>query len=379
MGRLAVKFWLLNKRLFKKYSFWMILCLVPALVAGMRLASREESGVACIAIYREEPRDELTAEIVRQLTEEKTLLRYVLCETEEEARMMVVKGRADAAWIFPEKLQEELERTAAGKSVEPVVIMVEREDNVLLVLAREILCSALYPYYSYEAYKDFVRDECGLGELSDEELLESYNETKMEGNLFRSVLLDGTVPEDKRYLLAPVRGMLALWLVLCGLAASMYFMRDEQEGTLDRMPLQRRLLIAFGMQGILLCDGAVVLLAALAAGGLFTSWPVEVLSVALFACCIAALTNLLRLMCRTPERLGCGIPILLLAMAAFSPVFIEVTGWRAVKLLLPSYYYLKSIHDSRYLYGMAAYAATVTGICILADGWYNRQGKIYTD
>lgn len=374
MGRLAVKFWLLNKRLFKKYSFWMILCLVPALVAGMRLASHEESGVACVAIYREDPRDALTAEVIRQLTEEKTLLRYVFCETQEEARAMVVGGRADAAWIFPGDLQAAMEQAAAGKSVEPVVTMVEREDSVILVLTREILSSVLYPYFSYQVYADFVRDDCGLGELSDEELLKSYNETKMEGDLFRIVLLDGTTWEDKGYLLAPVRGMMALWLVLCGLAASMYFMQDEQEGTFDRMPLQRRLWAAFGMQAVLLCDGAVVLLAALGIGGLFTSWPVEVLSVVLFACCIAAMANLLRLLCRNTERLGCCIPILLLAMMAFSPMFVNVTGWRAVKLLLPSYYYLQSIHDSRYLCDMAAYAVIVTGICILLDGWQNRQG-----
>lgn len=374
MGQLAVKLWLLNKRLFKKYSFWMIMCLVPVLVAGMRLALREESGVAGIAIYRENPRDDLTAEVIRQLTEEKTLLRYVFCETQEEARALVVGGRVNAALIFPRDLQAAIEQAAVGKSVEPVVTVVEREDSVTLVLVREILSSVLYPHYSYEVYKDFVRDDCGLGEVSDGELLESYNETKMDSRLFRIVLLDGTVWEDKGYLLAPVRGMLALWLVLCGLASSLYFMQDELEGTFDRVPLRRRLWTAFGMQAVLLCDGAVILLLALKIGGLFTSWPVEVFSLVLFSCCIAAMSGLLRLLCRTPERLGCAILILLLAMITFSPVFIYVTGWRAVKLLLPSYYYLQSIHDSRYLCGMAIYAVTAAGICVLLDGWRSKYG-----
>lgn len=374
MGRLAVKLWLLNKRLFKKYSFWMIMCLVPVLVAGMRLALREESGVAGIAIYQGNPRDDSTAEVIRQLTEEKTLLRYVFCETQEEARALVVGGRVNAALIFPRDLQAAIEQAAAGKRVEPVVTVVEREDSVTLVLVREILSSVLYPYYSYEVYKDFVRGNCGLGELGDGELLKSYNETKMENGLFRIVLLDGTVWEDKGYLLAPVRGMLALWLVLCGLASSLYFMQDELEGTFDRVPLRRRLWTAFGMQAVLLCDGAVILLQALKIGGLFTSWPVEVFSLVLFSCCIAAMSVLLRLLCRIPERLGCAIPILLLAMITFSPVFISVTGWRAVKLLLPSYYYLQSIHDSRYLCGMVIYAVTAAGICVLLDGWRSKYG-----
>lgn len=375
MGRLAVKFWLLNKRLFKKCSFWIILCLVPALTAGMRLALRQESGVACIALCQENPQDDLTAEVIRQLTEERTILRYVFCETQEEARAMVVGGKADAAWIFPGNLRGEMERAAGRKSVEPVVTVVEREDSVILVLSREILSSVLYPYFSYEVYRDFIRDDCMLEELSDEELLESYNETKMEGDLFRVTLLDGTEWEDEGYLLAPVRGMLSLWLVLCGLAASMYFMQDEREGTFDRMPLGHRLRASFGTQGVLLCDGVIVLLCALGLGGMFTSWPVETLSAVLFSCCTAALANLLRLLCRTPERLGSAIPILLFVMAAFSPVFVNITGWHAVKLLLPSYYYLQSIHDSRYLWGMAVYAAVVTGICILVDRLHSGNGR----
>ncbi|MCM1541312.1 MAG: ABC transporter permease [Blautia sp.] len=367
MWQLAVRFRLLNKRLFKKCSFWMILCLVPALTAGMRLALREESGMACIAIYREDPRDGLTEEIVRQLTEERGLLRYVFCETQEEARALVAGGEADAAWIFPEDLGGVMEQVAVGRVVEPVVTMVEREDNVLLVLSREILCSVLYPYYSYEVYRDFVREDCGLGALSEEELLETYHETRMDSDLFRITLLDGTEWENGDYLLAPVRGMLALWLMLCGLAGAMYFLQDEREGIFDRIPLGRRLRTAFGMQAVLLCDGVIVLLMALWSGGLITAWPVEALGAVLFSCCIAALANLLRLLCRTLERLGSVIPILLLVMAVFSPVFVTFNGWRAVKLLLPPYYYLRSIHDSRYLWGMAAYTVVVTGLCILLD------------
>lgn len=367
MGRLAVRLWLLNKRLFKKCSFWMILCMVPVLVAGMRLVSREESGIASIAIYREDLQDDLAEEVVRRLTEEKTFLRYVFCEDQEEARALVVGGKVEAALIFPKDLHRAMEQAAADKSVEPVVTMVVREDSVILTFVREILSSVLYPYYSYEVYKDFVRDDCGLGELSDKELLESYNEIQLDKNIFRIILLDGTIWEDEGYLLAPIRGMLALWLVLCGLTATMYFMQDEQEGIFDRVPLRRRLWVALGMQTVLLCDGMVVLLTALKVGQLGTSWSVEVLSLILFSCCIAVMSNLLRLLCRTLERLGCLIPILLLAMMVFSPVFVHITGWKAVKMLFPTYYYLQSIHDRRYLYGMVAYVVIVTGICVLLD------------
>ena len=46
---------------------------------------------------------------------------------------------------------------------------------------------------------------------------------------------------------------------------------------------------------------------------------------------------------------------LLAAMLALCPIFLNLQHFRAGKLLLPPWYYLQSIHNTRYLYGMAVY------------------------
>lgn len=375
MRRKVNWFFLINKRLFKKYSFILMLCLVPFLVWGMRLAAQKESGIVRIALCMRNPEDRLSAEIVEHLINEDSILRYVVCETEESAREMVTGYEADAAWIFPENLLQSLQETTSGKVIGPMVTVVEREDSVPLVFSREILCSAIFPYYTYEVYRDFIRDDLEIDkeEVSDAELREAYNRTLPDDSFFQLVYLDGQAAEEQNYLLAPIRGILALWLVLCGFAASMYYIQDEQSGTFDRIPVKRRLWISFGMQGVLLADAVVILLIACRLAGIFTVWQREAVSAVMLACCTMVFCSLARLLCRTMERLGGCIPILLLGMLILCPVFVEIKGWNAVKHLLPLYYYLKSVHSVYYLYEMALYVVVFAALCYLAARWQDRS------
>ena len=104
-----------------------------------------------------------------------------------------------------------------------------------------------------------------------------------------------------------------------------------------------------------LLDAALVLLLSCKLAGVFTDGKREVISCAVFALCVLAFTNLLRMLCRTPRRLGMIFLPLLAAMLALCPVFLNLPYFKAGKLLLPPWYYLQSIHNMRYIYEMAIY------------------------
>lgn len=371
MRRLVVWYILLNKRLFKKYSFLLILCMIPLLVGAVRLTAQRESGMVSVALYPAHYEDEMTESIVAQLLDDNDILRYEICDTEEEARAKVERYEADAAWIFPDDLTERMREVAAGKTVEPVLEVVEREDTVPLMFSREILCSVLYPHFSYAAYEKFVRNDMGL-DIDDNELLEAYENVRVEGSLFQVEYMDGMAVEDSNYLVAPLRGMLALWLVLCGFAASMYFIQDEQSGRFSWVPARRRLWIAFGFHAVLLSDAAIVLLVACKLAGVFTIISSEILCVVLFSVCAMFFCNLIRLLCGTPERLGSCIPILMAVMVVLADVFVDVKSLKWIQYLLPPYFYLKSIHSTYYLYGMLIYIGVSFVLCMLANRWRSR-------
>ncbi|MDE7403957.1 MAG: hypothetical protein K2M81_02500, partial [Lachnospiraceae bacterium] len=287
----------------------------------------------------------------------------------------VTDYEADVAWIFSENFQSDLQKASADKRCEPVVTVVEREDNVPLRFSRQILVNKIYSDFSYMVYADFIRDDMGLTEVSDAELQAAYEKMFVEGSLFQMEYLDGQREEadDYNYLLTPIRGILALWFVLCGFAASMYFIQDERSGVFSRVALKNRLWAAFGMHAVILSDAAIVLMIALKLAGVFTSWQRELVGILLFAGCTLVFCNLIRLLCRTPERLGACIPILLMGMLAMCPVFINSRNFGVLPYLLPPYYYLKSIHSTYYLYGMVIYIGVLFSLCVLIFWWRNRN------
>lgn len=355
-GQMFVRFLLLQKRLLKKNSFLFMLCLAPLLAAGVGRLSEEPAGIATIALYLPE-RDASAQEISDRLLDGRGVLRYLSCGDEEEARTLVETGKADAAWIFSEDLSERLEGLGNKQRVRPVVTVVERKESIPLILGREILSSAIYPSFSYRVYAGYVRDELGLAEMADEELRRVYDSVAVEGSLFQMVYPDETPgeAEDFTYVQAPLRGILAIWFTFVGLAAALCFMQDEDRGVYGRLPVTKRLSVSYIAGAAFLLDAAVVLLLSCKLAGVFTNWKREVVSCAVFAVCVLAFANLLRMLCRTPRRLGMVFLPLLAAMLALCPVFLNLQYFRAGKLLLPPWYYLQSIHNTRCLYEMAVY------------------------
>lgn len=355
-GQMFIRFFLLQKRLLKKNSFLLMLCLAPLLAAGVGRLSKEPAGIATIALYLPE-RDASAKEISDRLLDGRGVLHYLSCGNEEEARALVETGEADAAWIFSEDLSERLEELGNKQRVRPVVTVVERKDSVPLILGREILSSAIYPSFSYSVYAGYVRDELGLSDMTEEELRRIYDSVAVEGSLFQMVYPDETSgeAEDFNYVQAPLRGILAIWFTFVGLAAALCFMQDEDRGVYGRLPVTRRLSASYIVGAAFLLDAAVMLLLSCKLAGVFTNWKQEVMSCAVFAVCVLAFANLLRMLCRTPRRLGMVFLPLLAAMLALCPVFLNLQYFRAGKLLLPPWYYLQSIHNVRYLYEMAVY------------------------
>ncbi len=369
-GRMLIRFVLLQKRLLKKGGFLLMLCLAPLLSAGVGRLSEASAGIATIALYLPEG-DAAAQEISERLSEERGVLRYLSCGDEEEARRMVETGEADAAWIFSEELTERLGELAQKRRVRPVVTVVERRDSVALTLGREILSSAIYPSFSYAVYAGYVREELGLSEMTDEALRGIYDSVAVEGSLFQMVYPDETPgeAEDFTYVQAPLRGILAIWFTFVGLAASLYFMQDEERGVYGRVPVTKRLSASYIAGAVFLLDASAVLILSCKLAGVFTDWKREVACCAVFAVCVLAFSNLLRMLCSTPRRLGTVFLPLLAAMLAFCPVFLNLQNFRAGKRLLPPWYYLQSIHNIRYLYEMAVY----TVILILAGAVLQRM------
>lgn len=375
IGDFIVRGWLLQKRLFRKCSFLLLLVLPLLFAAGLKSLAREDSGIAVIALHLPEG-DRMAGQIGKRLLERESVFRFLSCADEKEAVELVETGKADAAWLFSEEMEEAIRELAEKHRIRPLVRVVERKDSVSLILAREALSAAVYPAFSYAVYESYVVKELGFSELERETIRRNYESVAVTGSLFEMVYPDGSAAreEDYGYVQAPLRGILAVWLTFLGLSAALFFMQDEERGVYGRLSGGRRFFAFYGVGGAFLVDGTVVLLLCCQFGGVFTDLRREVVCAALFACCVLAFSNALRLLCGKPGRLGALLLPLGAAMIAFSPVFFELPLVKAGKLLFPPRYYLYAIHSDAYLYQMGAYAAVLLMISAVLQRVKNRAG-----
>lgn len=375
MRKLFVRLWLLQKRLLKRKSFFLLLCLAPLFAAGVGRLSEEPAGIAAIAVYLPED-DKAAEEIAGRLFGGESVFRYLPCGDGEAARACVESGEADAAWIFEEDLEERLKELAGKRRVRPVVTVLQRNDSVALILGREILTAAVYPSFSYAVYEEYVRKELDMEEMTEEELKAAYERVAVEGSLFQMVYPDQTPgeAEDYGYVQAPLRGILAIWFTFCGLASALWFMRDEERGVYERIPVAKRLAASYMTCAVFLADASVVMLSAVKLAGVFTEWKKEAVSCAVLAACVTAFSGFLRLLCRTPQRLGMALLPLAAVMLALCPVFLNLQHFMAGKMLLPPWYYLQSVHNVRYLYLMAVYTAALVALSLALQRLRGRFG-----
>lgn len=366
--KLWIWYYLLSKRLLKKYSFLLILLLSPLLVKGMERLAEQESGVLKILLCQEDKEECISEQIIEQLMEEESILRYEKVDSFLEAEAEIKGKNADAAWIFPKDIKERLEAYAKGqRKQKPLVTIVEREDNVALRLSREKLYRAVYPVLSYGIYRNYVKELPELTQTKEERLRTAYMQTAVEGSLFEFGYADekGADGREQPYLLMPMRGLLALVVMLCGLAGAMYQLQDEQSGRYVWISYRQRLWFSLFFYVPVLVNGALAAGLALYFSHLLLDVKRELLLAVLYLIMIIGFCEILRQWLGKLSVLGAAIPILLIGMLVLCPIFLEPKGFEMLQYLLPPFYYLKALYEDVYIGKSVIYIAAIYGILFL--------------
>lgn len=355
MKQFFLYYGLLTKRFLKKKSYIFILCMIPLLCLGIKMVSERDSGVLKIILCAENENDKAVSDLIHRIMENKSVIHFETAEDVEVAKEAVKNNQADAAWIFVEEYVERIKTFAEDKvTEEPAVIVYEQEENIVLQLARMKLFGIIYPDVAYEVYEDFVEKEILEGEdISEKELKEIYDSLHVEGNLF---CLENSDAEnydgEKSYITAPLRGMLALLIMLCALAAVMFYFQDKEQGMFEATQRKKADKLLYIYEAAALVLPAIAVIASLyimkSAGDFL--WECLIMTVYIADCAMVCI--LLKKILRTPKVLGGCIPFIMLGLFVLCPVFLSVKSLRAIQICLPSYYYLNAVHNTEYFIGM---------------------------
>ncbi|MEE0264989.1 MAG: ABC transporter permease [Acutalibacteraceae bacterium] len=361
LKKLLLWYLLLTKRLIKKPVFIIILIMIPVLVLSLNLIAKQDSGVLTIALAQEDTSDEMSCEIINSITEEKSLIKYIYC-TPEEAERAVKEGTADSAWIFRDNIKERIDTLVTDISKRNyIVTVVEREHTVPVLLSHEKLAGVLYTACSESLYLQFARNNTEeLKALSDDELMKYYNEIHKDGRLFEYCYSDSDASAQQvietDLLVTPIRGILSVLVILCGLACAMFFMQDEEKGTFAWVSYRVKPFMAFGYHFTAIILVAVAMFVSLAIIGVSTSFLREIIMIILYTLACTGFCMVIRLLCSNIKVLAVLTPFIVIALIAICPVFLDFKILRPVQALLPPYYYLNALYSNSYLIYMLLYA-----------------------
>jgi len=364
---------LLWKRLYKKVSFLLLLLLIPALVLGYGTTAEEESGLITVALASEvTPVEPMTQQIWAEL-QQSNVVRYEVCSSPEQARKLVADDRADVAWIFMEDLEGKIYTFAADRSRKNAfVTIIEPKDRVLLKLAREILSGVMFSYCSEAVYLRYIRENVPeLAAVSDEQLLTYYENVELEEGLFAFSDVEGNVLQEtqteEHYLLTPVRGMLAVVMLLAGLATAMYYLRDQRQGTFAWVSQRWLWAVELGCQMITAVNVGAVTLISLALSGQTEGLLKELAVAVAYGLCVCGFAMLVRRLSGGIRGMAMVTPLLVVGMLAICPIFVNIKELRPIQMLLPPTHYVNGLIRWSYVGYMALYALAAMGLCLAWD------------
>ena len=375
------RYFILSKRLLYKKGFLAILLLVPILVAAMGIAAESGGSILTVALAMEDNEDPLACEITDQLVEESSLLRFVLCSDPDEAIENVRSGEADAAWIFGDELSERIDKFSKHTHRNNAfVTVVQREESVFLRLSHEKLNAAIYPYLSLAIFNNTVRNSI------DEDTRVSYDKFYHEINADGADLFDFVYANEGKgdevagnnegnFLISPLRGLLAIMVILGGVAVAMFYMQDEARGLFDRFPRSAgfSFSLAYHTSAVLMV-GAVVLVG-LMLTGISVGVGYEMLALAVYCLTSVGFCMCLRLILRDIRLFGAIAPVLIVVMAVLCPIFFLTPKLPAIQHLLPTYYYLNAFSNSNYVWYMALYGIALHALAFLLHFLRAKQRK----
>ncbi len=360
------RYFILTKRLLKKPSFIIILLLVPILVAATSIISKDgDSGILTIALAMEDKDDKIASEIVTAFTEDESLVRFHLCDTPDEAEDMVSAGSADAAWIFASNLDEKIDDFINLKhSNNAFVKVVQSTDSVALRLAHEKLNTSLYPHLSLAIYRQYLGDtSLDFSDFSQEEIDEFYNSMEVEGeDLFNFVYANaiGNPEEEEKdgnssLVLSPIKGLLAIMILLSGIAVSMFYMHDEARGVFDRLPRGTGFSFSVIYHAAAVAMVGLVAFITLAVSGIAPHW-YELPILVLYCICTVGFCMCLRMLLGDIRLFGTLAPLLIVITAVLCPIFITAPRVPIVQIILPTFHYIHSFTNKNFVFYMAIYS-----------------------
>lgn len=347
-------FLLFCKRLYRSFAFWGVILLMIVVSLTFSYITKTEPAIARVILVQQNPEDSVTKNIVSTLLESRETISFVLENDVNRAKDQILHGKADAVWIFPQYMSDALQTYSEGEDPQSKIVIFQREDTVILRLARERLSAAVYQCSARYVYLRFLQEKAPNSQkVSNEELLKYWHETSVSGELFSFTDIQGTPESSDNALIQTYRGLLAILGTMLLLIVSLRFQKDLDTGKFAAIPQKNCILAEFCyLLAAGLHYGLAMQIVVCISNAAFFSIE-EAFCVFVFIFSITAFSMLLRSILGGKRRLMVFLPALAVILLLFCSGFASFPFQHILKWLFPPTYYTLSLRDvSTVWYGL---------------------------
>ncbi len=360
-------FFLSCKRYLKKMSFFLILLALPIATFLIRKVERTQPQEIRIAVciqkedtYRDENMEDSLEQLLidnlvnKRETSGNSFFRFYQCEGEEQVKEQVASRRAECGYVISQGLRGKLDE----KNYKRSIYVYSAPSTVLASLSTEVVFSSLMEVYGSELFQDYVLEQHIVSEAAaslgvderqlNEEVSGLYEKWMGNGSTFhfqyRQSGANGLYKDPQQTLsVFPVRGLIAVYLLVVGLYSAVMLGLDEKRGLFLPLPYGRQRRCRIAVLGAPVFLASLSGFAGLVSGGCIQGLGKEVGAMAAYCGGVCLFSYGVKLICRKPEAVCSLIPLFLAGSLIFTPVFVDMGqyfplwGW-AGRLFLPWYY-----------------------------------------
>jgi hypothetical protein len=177
------------------------------------------------------------------------------------------------------------------------------------------------------------------------------------------------------FLTSPLRGFLAIMVVLGGVAVAMFYMHDEERGTFDRFPRGTGFSFSVAYHSSAVVMVSAVMLAAVLIMRASRGVGYEVLVLAIYSAAVLGFCMCLRIVVCDVRIFGALAPILIIVMVVISPILYPAPSLLPIQLLVPPYYYLCALTKVAFLWYMLAYAVFTLALAYFLNRIFSKRRR----
>lgn len=238
-----------SKRFLRQPLFLLLLVLLPIGTMTFSYLAHQKSTAVRVGLVWEDG-GEMESEIAEQLMGHKGIASFVRCDSDKGLKEQIAEGELECGYCFPSGMEQ---RLAKGE-YKGLITQYYRAGMSLHFFVSETVFAAVYDRYGERLVRDYVMDS-GLYStysLAESQITGMYKEQHEKQSTFTFTYDEGTPVQRSfgDYLTAPLKGIMALIILLAGFCGVIVWLEDKRKGMEMAAPFGIRRFLPFLSAGI---------------------------------------------------------------------------------------------------------------------------------